>query len=127
MLACRGRGLDALPGLLEARALLAENETSILVFLGHDQGVDHLAEFDLFLDVDALADGQFGERDHALALEADIDENLVLVDPDDPPVDHVPFAEERDGGFVVRHHLAVDLDVFGAVEGAHGCVEFSLH
>ena len=123
----RGRGgLDALPRLLEARALLGQDQAAVLVLLLHDQGVDPLAEGDLVLGLDALADRQLGERDHALALVADVDQHLVLVDPDHPPGDDVPLREQRQGEVVVRHHLAVDLDVLGAVEGADRAVEIEV-
>ena len=104
VLAGGGRGLDALPRLLEARALLGEDQAAVLVLLLHDQRVDPLAEGDLVLGLDALADRQLGERDDALALVADVDQDLVLVDPDHPPGDHVPLREDRERQVVVRHH-----------------------
>ena len=116
-------GLDALPGLLEAGALLGEDQAPVLVLLLHDQGVDHLAEGDLLVGLHALADRQLGQRDDALALVADVDEDLVLVDADHPPGDDVPLGEERDRQVVVRHLHAVDLDVLGAVERADRGVE----
>ncbi len=64
----------------------------------------HLAEGDLVVGLDALADRQLGQRDDALALVADVDQDLVLVDPDHPPGDDVPLREEREGEVVVRHH-----------------------
>ena len=126
VLAGRCCGLDALPRLLEARALLGEDQTTILVFFDHHERVDHLAELDFFEDVDRLADRQLGQRDDAFALVPDVDEDLVLVDPDHPTVDHVPFGEDRDRQVVVRNHLPVNFDVFGAVERAHWGVEIYL-
>ncbi len=116
VLAGGGRRLDPLPGLLEARALLGEDQAPVLVLLGHHEGVDQLAELDLLGDGHRLPDGQLGDRDDAFALVADVDEDLVLVDPHDPPRDDVPLLEERDGLVVVRHHDAVDLDVLGPGE-----------
>ena len=82
-LAALGRGLDAAPCLLEARALLGHDEAAVLVLLGEDQRVDLLAELDLVVRVDVLADRQLVGGDDPLALVADVDEDLVVVDPDD--------------------------------------------
>ena len=54
-LAGLGGGLDLAPGLLEARALLGQQQP-VLVLLGEDQRVDLLAELDLVVRVDRLAD-----------------------------------------------------------------------
>ena len=82
-LAGLGRGLDPAPGLLEAGALLGQHQPAVLVLLGEDERVDLLAQLDLVVRVDRLADRQLVERDDALALVADVDQDLVLVDPDD--------------------------------------------
>ena len=126
VLAGGGGGLDALPGLLKAGALLGEDQPAVLVFLDHHERVDHLAELDFVEDVDGLADGQLRERDHTLALVADVDEDLVLVDPHDTTGDHVPFGEDRDREVVVRNHLPVNFDVFGSIERAHWGIEIYL-
>ena len=55
-LAGLGGGLDAAPGLLEAGALLGEDQAPLLVLLGEDQGVDLLAELDLVGGIDGLPD-----------------------------------------------------------------------
>src|SRR6185503_11828602 len=52
-------------------------------------------------------DRELGDRDHALRLVADVDEHLVLVDPDDRAVDDLPLVDRREGGVVVRDALAV--------------------
>ena len=46
-LAGLGGGLDPAPGLLEAGALLGEDQATLLVLLGEDERVDLLAELDL--------------------------------------------------------------------------------
>ena len=51
-------GLDPAPGLLEPRALLGEDQPSVLVLLGQNQRVDLLAERDLLAGIDRLADRQ---------------------------------------------------------------------
>ena len=107
--ALEGR-FDALPCLLEAGALLAEDETPIGVFLGHDQRVDLFAEMHLVGGVNVLADAQFIDGDDALGLVADVDEDLVLVDADHVSCDDIAFGEDVDGDVVVGDDLAVDLD-----------------
>ena len=82
-LARLGGGLDAAPGLLEAGALLGEDQAALGVFLGEDEGVDLLAELDLVAGVDRLPDRELVGGDDPLRLVADVDEDLVLVDPHD--------------------------------------------
>src|SRR5439155_10507180 len=74
-----GRTLDAPPRLLEAGALLGHDEAAVLVLLGEDQRVDLLAELDLVVRVDRLADRELVGGDDPLALVADVDEDLVVV------------------------------------------------
>ena len=82
-LAALGGGLDAAPRLLEAGALLGHDQAAVLVLLGEDEGVDLLADLDLVVRVDVLADRKLVGGDDPLALVADVDEDLVVVDPDD--------------------------------------------
>src|SRR4029077_5654639 len=72
-LAGLGGGLDATPGLLEASALLGENEAALGVCLGEDEGVDLLAELDLVAGVDRLPDRELVGGDDPLRLVADVD------------------------------------------------------
>src|SRR3954462_3121851 len=88
-----GRRLDAAPGLLEARALLGEDEPAVLVLLGQDERVHLLAELDLVMRVDRLADGQLVDRDDPFGFVADVDEDLVVVDPDDMAGEDVALLE----------------------------------
>ena len=101
-------GLDALPRLLEAGALLAEDQTPVGVFFGHHQGVDFFAQLHLVGRIDRLADAQLVLRDDAFRLVADVDQDLVLVDAHDLTGDDVAFGEERDGGVVVGDKHTVD-------------------
>ena len=55
-LAGLGGGLDPAPGLLEAGALLGEDQAAVLVLLGEHERVDLLAELDLLGRVDRAAD-----------------------------------------------------------------------
>ena len=103
-------GLDLAPGLLEAGALLGQDEPSVLVLLGEDERVYLLAERDLVGGVDRLADRQLAGRDDALGLVADVDEHLVVVDSDDVAGDDIPLLERMQGGVVVGDYLAIDLE-----------------
>src|SRR3954471_6840829 len=103
-------GLDAPPRALEAGALLGHDEAAVLVLLGEDQRVDLLAQLDLVVRVDRLADGKLVGGDDPLALVADVDEDLVVVDPDDLAGDDIAFVEVAEGGVVVGDDLPVDLE-----------------
>ena len=109
-LAGLGGGLDAAPGALEASALLGQDQAAVLVLLGEDEGVDLFAELDLLGRVDRLADRELVVGDDPLALVADVDEDLVLVDPHHLAGDDVALFEGDDRGVVVGDDLAVDLE-----------------
>ena len=109
-LAGLGRRLDAPPRLLEAGALLGHDQAAVLILLGEDEGVDLLAHLDLVVRVDGLADRKLVGGDDPLALVADVDENLVVVDPDDDAGDDLALLEKGERRVVVRDDLAVDLE-----------------
>ncbi len=105
-----GRRLDAPPRLLEAGALLGHDEAAVLVLLGEDQRVDLLAHLHFVVRIDVLADRELVGGDDPLALVADVDEHLVVVDPDDAAGDDLALLEGGEGGVVVRDDLPVDLE-----------------
>ena len=105
-----GGGLDAAPRLLEARALLGHDQAAVLVLLGEDQRVDLLAHLDLVVRVDGLADRELVVGDDPLALVADVDEDLVVVDADDLAGDDLALLEGGEGRVVVGNDLPVDLE-----------------
>ena len=109
-LAGLGGGLDAPPGLLEARPLLGQDEAAVLVLLGEDQRVDLLAQRDLVGRVYGLADRQLAGGDDPLGLVADVDQDLVVVDPDDVAGDDITLRERMQGGVIVGDDLTVDLE-----------------
>src|SRR3954447_17383531 len=104
------RGLDPPPGALEASALLGHDEAAVLVLLGEGQRVDLLAELDLVVRVDRLADGKLVGGDDPLALVADVDEDFIVVDAHDTAGDDLALLEGGEGGVVVRDDLPVDLE-----------------
>ena len=118
-LAGLGRGLDLAPGLLEAGALLGQQQPPLLVLLGEHQGIDALAQRDLLGGVHRAPDRELGRGDDPLRLVADVDQDLVLVDPDHLAAHDVALLEGLDRRVVVRDELAVDLDqeVVGALGG----------
>ena len=109
-LAGLGGGLDAAPRLLEASALLGQDQTAVLVLLGEDQRVDLLAERDLVAGIDRLADRELVGGDDAFRLVADVDEDLVVVDAHDVAGDDIALREGVNRGVVVGDDLAVDLE-----------------
>src|SRR5215211_6998641 len=111
---------DAPPRLLEARALLRQDQAAVLVLLGEDERVDLVSERDLVRRVDRLADRQLLLRDDPLRLVADVDQDLVLVDADDVAGEHVALAERDERRVVVGDDLAVDLEqeAVGPLDGA---------
>src|SRR5665648_156260 len=109
-LAFLGGLFDPLPGTFETGTLLREDQTPIGVFLGHDQGVDHVAQIDLFAGVHRLTDRELVGRNHALALVADVDQHLVFVDADQSAGNDLTLFEGDHHGIVVGDHLPVDLD-----------------
>ena len=121
--------LDGAPRPLVLGPLLREDQPTLLVLLLEDEGLDGLAEGDDLRGVDVVADGELSDRDHALGLEADVEEDLVAVDLDHGALDQVTVLELDDGaghGVFERRPLEVVLghgpgDVHPVlVEGAHG-------
>ena len=64
----------------------------------------------LVVRVDRLADRQLVGRDDALGLVADVDEDLVLVDPHDVAGDDLALLDRAQGRVVVGDDLPVDLE-----------------
>ena len=72
-------------------------------------GLEHVDQ-DRVADVErrlalAMTPEQLPVADHALALRADVDEDLVLVDPDDLALDDVAVLEALDVGVLLREQL----------------------
>ena len=117
--------LDALPGELEAGALLREDEPPFGVLLREHERVDLLADRHLVGGVDRAADRQLGDRDDAFGLVADVDEHLVLVHAHDRAVHDLALVDLREGSVVVGDELPVgacDPDPFFGGSGLFGDV-----
>ena len=72
--------LDAAPSALVLSTLLGQHETAVRALLGHNKSLDGIAHRNDVCGVSVLADGQLADRNDALGLEADVDQDLVLVD-----------------------------------------------
>ena len=66
--------------MLVLRALLREEQTTVLVLLGEHQGFDLVVERDHLVGVDVVTDREFLARDDALGLVSDVEQHLVVVD-----------------------------------------------
>jgi hypothetical protein len=119
--------LDRAPGPLVLRALLRQDEAALFVLLLENERLDLLADRDDLMRVDVVADRELASGDHALGLEADVQQHLVLVDLHDRAGDDVAVLEGDDGlvdrvlegevAEIVLDDLAGDVDPVG-VEGA---------
>ena len=108
-LAGLGRALDLAPGLLEAGALLGKQQPAVLVLLGEDQCVDLLADSTSSCGSTDLRI-ELVQRNDALALVADVDQDLVTNRFARRCRDDVTLLEGHDGRVVVGNYLAVDLE-----------------
>ena len=102
-------GLDGAPRTLVLRPLLRQDQTAFLVLLGEDEGFDLLAEPDDLGRVDVVADAQLAGGDDALALVADVEQDLVLVDLDHGAVDELAVLDldDRAGDGVGEGHAEI--------------------
>ncbi len=106
-LSALGCCLDRLPGELEARALLREEQAPLRVLLRHHQRVDLVADRHLVGRIDVPADRELGDGNDSLGLVADVDQHLVLVDADDGSVHDLALVDRRERAVVVRDQLTV--------------------
>ena len=101
-----GSPLSAAPSMrfqaISKRARFFERiKPALGVLLGHHERVDLVAELHLVGRVDRAADRELRDRDDAFGLVADVDEHLVLVDPDDGAADDLPLVDDGDRRVVV--------------------------
>src|SRR5665213_3539723 len=119
---------DVAPGLFVLRALLGEDESTLLVLLLQDEALDALAQRDNVRRIGVIANGEFSGRDDALGLEADVQEDFVVVDLHDGAGDEVAVFEFEhavadEGGEVGADHVVFGDDarnvISFSVEGSH--------
>ena len=104
---------DIAPGPLVLSALLGEDEAPLLVLLLQHEGLDLLVEGHDFAGMCVVADGELAGGDDPLGLEADVDEDLVVVDPHHVARDHRAFLDRHDAAGVGGGQLLL-------VEVVHG-------
>src|SRR6478736_700747 len=117
--------LDRAPGALVLGALLGQDQTTLLVLLLEDEGLDLVTDLDDLARVHVVLDGQLPGRDDALGLVADVEQDLVAVDLDDGALDDVAVVEVLDRGVdggeeVLGRADVVDRDLRGAGLGGGG-------
>ena len=121
--------LDPAPGPLVLGPLLGQDQTALLVLPLEDHCFDLLADGDDLAGVHAVPDGELPRRDHALRLVADVQQDLVLVDPDNRPLDQLAVLDVDHGGRIRLVQGQVSEVVLGdgaggvgtaLVEGPHG-------
>ena len=99
--------LDRAPRPLVLGPLLGQDEPPFLVLLLEDEGLDLVAQADDLRGIDVVADRQLAGRDHAFGLEADVEEDFVLVDLDDGALHDVAVVEldDRAGNRIFEGHV----------------------
>ena len=87
--------LDRPPGPLVLGTLLGEDEPALFVLLLEDERLDLFADLGDLVRVDVVADRELPNGDDALGLVADVEEDLIVVDLDDRPLNDVTLVEVR--------------------------------
>src|ERR1019366_218928 len=90
-----------------------EDETSFLVLFLEDQAFDPLADGDDLRRVDVVADGELARGDDAFGLEADVEQDFVVVDLDHGAGDQVTVFELEDAVADEGGEVGADHVVFG--------------
>ena len=124
--------LHRAPLALEAGAAEREDDVALLALRLEHVDEDGVADGQLRLRL-GVAAVELAVADHALALGADVDEDLVLVDPDDGAFDDVAVLEALDVRVLLRQQFrhrgglgrdsaasAADCAVVGALSAVAG-------
>src|SRR5690606_4334195 len=90
--------LDVAPGPLVLGPLLGQDEPAVLVLLGEDEGLDLVAQRHDLVGVDVVADRELTAGDDALGLVADVEQDLVPIDPDHRALDDVAVLDRDECG-----------------------------
>src|SRR6202000_2979309 len=89
--------LDRAPGALVLGALLGQNQTTFLVLLLQDKGLDVLTSLDHIVGIDVMLDRQLTRGNDSVCCLADVEQDLVSIDLDDGAFDNVAVIEILDG------------------------------
>ena len=92
-------------------ALLGQNQTAFLVFLGDDKSLNSVADLDDFVRINVLLDGKLTGGNDALSLVADVEQDLVVIDLDDGTFDQITITEVLDGGIDCLDEVLFGADV----------------
>ena len=103
--------LDVAPSTLVLCALLGQNQTAFLVFLGDDKSLNSVADLDDFVRINVLLDGKLAGGNDALSLVADVEQDLVVIDLDDGTFDQITITEVLDGGIDCLDEVLFGADV----------------
>lgn len=90
--------LNRAPGALILGTLLGQDQTTFLVLLLLNEGLDLITDVDYLKGVHVVLDRQLFGRDDTFGLVTDVKEDLVAVHLDDGPRDDVAVIEVLDGG-----------------------------
>jgi len=107
--------LDAVPHPHEVGALLGQHHQTVLVLHLLQEHVEDVA------DLDAARVRELGERDHSFALEADVDQDFLVVDREHRAANDFALADGAQRLLVLPEHLGprleAELVVLVGVEG----------
>ena len=99
--------LNLNPSTLVLSTLLGEDETTVLVLLLENQGLELIAQRYDLRGISILADRKLAGRNNALALESDVNEYLVMLDLYNSAVDQIALVEVGQSAIDHLVHLFV--------------------
>ena len=91
---------DLAPSPFILGTFLGQEQTSVFVFFGEDEGFDGFTHGDDLVGIDIVADRQLTAGDHAFRLVADVEQDFVLVDSYDRTFNELAVFNNNHGGGV---------------------------
>ncbi|GAB7037446.1 hypothetical protein JCM9533A_12940 [Catenuloplanes niger JCM 9533] len=120
--------LDGAPGALVLRPLLREDQTTLLVLLLENEGLDVVTDRHHFRGVHVVLDRQLARGDDALGLVADVEQDFIPVDLNDGAFDNVAVVEVLDGLIDRGEECLLAAEVVdGDLVGARGGLDAARH
>ena len=92
---------DRLPHAHEVGFLLRQDDRAFLVLEVLEEDLDFVAGLEVGQVLELF------ERDRPFGLEADVEDDHVVADPENPGLDDLAFFDRRHRAIVHRHHLLV--------------------